>query len=116
MSEVVIYHNPRCSKSRQTLALLTENGVTPKVVEYLNTPPSAADLKGFLKALGMTPRELMRRGEPEYKALGLDDEGLSDADLIDAMVRTPKLIERPIVTKGAQVALGRPPENVLDIL
>jgi arsenate reductase len=116
MSDVVIYHNPRCSKSRQTLALIQGLGVRPKVVEYLETPPSAAQLKGFLKALKMKPRDLMRRKEPEYKEQGLDDLGLSDDDLIAAMVRTPKLIERPIVTQGAKVALGRPPENVLEIL
>jgi len=90
--------------------------VRPKVVEYLETPPSAAQLKGFLKALGMTPRDLMRKKEPEYKEQGLDDASLSDDDLIAAMVRAPKLIERPIVTKGSKVALGRPPENVLEIL
>lgn len=116
MPDVVIYHNPRCSKSRQTLALIQGLGVRPKVVEYLQAPPSAAQLKGFLKALGMKPRDLMRRKEPEYKAQGLDDASLSDDDLIAAMVRTPKLIERPVVTNGARVALGRPPENVLEIL
>lgn len=116
MSDVVIYHNLRCSKSRQTLALLEERGITPRVVEYLETPPGAAQLKGFLKALGMRPRDLMRKGEPEYRALGLDDADLSDDDLIAAMVENPRLIERPIVTNGARVALGRPPENVLDIL
>jgi arsenate reductase len=116
MQDVVIYHNPRCSKSRQTLALLSERGVSPKVVEYLQNPPSAAELKGFLKALGMKPRELMRTKEAEYKALGLDDASLSDDALVDAMVQTPKLIERPIVTHGGKVALGRPPENVLSIL
>jgi arsenate reductase len=116
MRDVVIYHNPRCSKSRQALALLSERGVAPQVVEYLKTPPSAAELKGFLKALGMKPRELMRTKEAEYKALGLDDASLSDDALVDAMVQTPKLIERPIVTHGGKVALGRPPENVLAIL
>jgi len=116
MSDVVIYHNPRCGKSRQTLALIQGLGVRPKVVEYLETPPTAEQLKGFLKALGMKPRDLMRTKEPEYRELGLDDASLSDDALIQAMVRTPKLIERPIVTKGVKVALGRPPENVLDIL
>jgi len=116
VSEVVIYHNPRCSKSRETLALLTARGVRPRVVAYLETPPSAAELKGFLKALGMKPRDLMRVKEPEYREQGLDDPGLSDDALIEAMVRTPKLIERPIVTRGEKVALGRPPENVLALL
>jgi arsenate reductase len=116
MDEVVIYHNPRCSKSRETLALLTARGIRPRVVEYLEHPPSAAALKAFLKALGMKPRDLMRTKEPEYRELGLDDPALSDAALVAAMVRTPKLIERPIVTRGTRVALGRPPENVLAIL
>lgn len=116
MSDVVIFHNPRCSKSRQTLALLTERGVTPKVVEYLKTPPSVDQIKRFLKALNMAPRDLMRTKEPEYKELGLDAPALADDALIEAMVRHPKLIERPIVTKGDKVALGRPPENVLAIL
>lgn len=116
MDDLVIYHNPRCSKSRQALALLTERGVAPKVVEYLKTPPPAAELKRILRALGMKPRQLMRTQEPEYKALGLDDPSLSDDALVEAMVKTPKLIERPIVTRGAKVALGRPPENVLAVL
>lgn len=116
MSDVVIYHNPRCSKSRQTLALIQGLGVRPRVVEYLETPPSATELKAFLKALGMKPRDLMRRKEPEYRALGLDDASLSDDALIEAMVENPRIIERPIVTNGARVALGRPPENVLEIL
>jgi arsenate reductase len=116
MNDVVIYHNPRCSKSRETLALLSERGIKPRVVEYLETPPSAAEVKRFLTALGLKPRELMRTKEPEYKALGLDDPALGDDALVAAMVRTPKLIERPIVTRGAKVALGRPPENVLKIL
>jgi len=116
MDDVVIYHNPRCSKSRETLALLSERGIRPRVVEYLETPPSAAQIKTFLKALGMKPRQLMRTKEPEYQALRLDDASLTDDQLIAAMVRTPKLIERPIVTRGARVAVGRPPENVLKIL
>jgi arsenate reductase len=116
MSDVVIYHNPRCSKSRQTLALLEGRGIRPEVVLYLETPPSAARIQGFLKALGMKPRDLMRKGETEYKALGLDDPKLSDAALVQAMMENPRLIERPIVTRGERVALGRPPENVLKIL
>ena len=113
---VEIYHNPRCSKSRQTLQLLQDQGVEPEVVEYLKTPPDKATLKRILKMLGLEPRALMRTKEAEYKEQGLDDPGLSDDRLIAAMVATPKLIERPIVTKGAKVALGRPPENVLEIL
>ncbi len=113
---VTIYHNPRCSKSRQTLALLRDNGVEPTIVEYLQTPPSAAELKKILGLLGLGPRELMRRKEAEYKANGLDDDRLGDADLIAAMVAHPKLIERPVVLANGKAALGRPPENVLKIL
>jgi len=113
---VVIFHNPRCSKSRQTLQLLRDAGVEPDVVEYLENPPSKSRLKQILKMLGLQPRELMRRNEKEYKDLGLDDESLSQAQLIDAMVNVPKLIERPIVINGDKAALGRPPENVLEIL
>ena len=113
---VTIYHNPRCSKSRQTLALLRDNGVEPKIVEYLQTPPSTAELKKILGQLGLAPRELMRRKEAEYKANGLDDDGLGEAELIAAMVAHPKLIERPIVLANGKAALGRPPESVLRIL
>lgn len=113
---VTIYHNPRCSKSRQTLALLRDNGVEPTIVEYLQTPPSAAELKKILGLLGLGPRELMRRKEAEYKANGLDDDRLGDADLIAAMVAHPKLIERPVVLANGKAALGRPPESVLKIL
>ena len=113
---VTIYHNPRCSKSRAMLALLEEQGITPKVVTYLETPPSASALDKILKALSKSPRDLMRKGEAPYKELGLDDESLTRKDLIKAMVENPILIERPIVTKGAKAAVGRPPESVLDIL
>ncbi len=113
---VKIYHNPRCSKSRATLALLEENGVEPQVHTYLDTPPSAEELDSILTALGKEPRELMRKGEDPYKELGLDNEDLSRAALINAMIENPILIERPIVTKGNKAAIGRPPESVLDIL
>ena len=113
---VTIYHNPRCSKSRQTLALLEARGITPKVVEYLKHPPSAAELKSILKKLGIEPRELMRRSEQLYVELGLQDRALSDDDLIGLMVANPILIERPIVVSGAKAAIGRPPEQVLAIL
>ncbi len=113
---VVIFNNPRCSKSRQTLQLLQENGVEPEVVEYLKTPPSKARLEQILKILGLTPRQLMRNKESEYKEQGLADESLTQAQLIDAMLATPKLIERPIVINGDKAAIGRPPENVLEIL
>ncbi len=113
---VTIYHNPRCSKSRQTLDLLEARGITPKVVEYLKHPPSATELKAILKRLGIKPRELVRRGEPLYAELGLEDRELSEDDLIRLMVANPILIERPIVVSGAKASICRPPERVLDIL
>ncbi len=111
-----IYHNPRCSKSRETLQLLQEKGIAPDVVLYLETPPDAKTLKDLLKKLGLKPRQLMRTKEAEYKAMGLDDAALGDEQLIAAMVECPKLIERPIVVHGKKAALGRPPEQVLEIL
>lgn len=113
---VTIYHNPRCSKSRATLKLLEERGIKPKIVEYLTAAPDAKTLDGFLRKLGMEPRQLMRRGEAPYKELKLADPGKDRDALIRAMVENPILIERPIVVNGAKVALGRPPENVLAIL
>jgi arsenate reductase len=112
---VTIYHNPRCSKSRQTLALLEERGISPRVVDYLKTPPSAAELKTILKKLGLRPRDLMRKGEPRYAELGLKDRDLDDDALIALMVANPILIERPIVVSGGKAAIGRPPEKVLEI-
>jgi len=111
-----IFHNPRCSKSRTTLALLQEQGIDPEIRLYLESPPSADELRSILKKLGITPRELMRKGEAEYREQNLKDEALTDDDLILAMVSTPKLIERPIVLANERAALGRPPESVLDIL
>lgn len=111
-----IYHNPRCSKSRQTLALLEENQVTPEIVLYLETPPDAATLKTLLSKLGISARELLRKGEDAYKENNLKDAGLSEDDLINAMVAHPKLIERPIVVKDDKAVLGRPPENVLALI
>ena len=111
-----IYHNPRCSKSRQTLALLEERGIAPRVVDYLKTPPSAAELKTILKTLGLRPRDLIRKGEPLYAELGLKDRDLDDDALIALMVANPILIERPIVVSGGKAAIGRPPESVLEIL
>ncbi|ANS44170.1 arsenate reductase (glutaredoxin) [Serratia inhibens] len=117
MKNVTIYHNPRCSKSRETLALLEQHGVTPEVVLYLETPPSAEELKKLLKELGFSSaRELMRKKEDLYKELKLADETLSEAQLLAAMVENPKLIERPIVVKGSKARIGRPPEQVLEIL
>lgn len=114
--KVTIYHNGRCSKSRETLALLREKGVEPDVVEYLKTPPDAATLKKLLKALQLKPRQLLRTKEREYAELGLNDPELSDDTLIDAMVKHPILMERPIVLVGSKAVLGRPPENVLGLL
>lgn len=113
---VTIYHNPRCSKSRQTLELLQSRGIEPEIVLYLETPPDETELDRILNMLGMEPRELMRTKEPEYGEQNLGDESLSRADLIRAMVKTPRLIERPIVINGNKAAIGRPPEAVLEIL
>jgi len=113
---ITIYHNPRCSKSRQTLALLREKGHRPDIVEYLKTPPDAATLAGILSLLGKSPRDLMRRREAAYRENNLDDPALTDDQLIAAMVANPILIERPIVLAGGKAALGRPPEDVLKIL
>ena len=113
---VTIYHNPRCGKSRQTLALLRERGIEPTIIDYLADPPSARELDRLLNLLKREPRELMRKGEKEYKAHHLDAADLSREALIRAMVEHPILIERPIVLANGKAALGRPPEQVLDIL
>lgn len=115
-ANVKIYHNPRCSKSRQTLALLEERGIEPEIIQYLNTPPSEAELSQTLQLLGLSPRELMRNKEAEYSEAGMDNPELSDAELIALMVANPKVIERPIVLANGKAAIGRPPESVLDIL
>ena len=113
---VIIYHNPRCSKSRQTLALIEQQGITPEIILYLQNPPGADELDRILTLLDMEPRALMRKREAPYKELGLDNPDLERSALIRAMVDNPVLIERPIVLAGGKAALGRPPENVLDIL
>ena len=113
---VTIYHNPRCSKSRQALQLLRERGIEPEIVEYLKTPPTAAELDAVLSKLGLEPRAVMRAKEAAYREAGVDDEGLSRRALIELMTANPIVIERPIVVSGARAALGRPPENVLSIL
>jgi arsenate reductase (glutaredoxin) len=113
---ITIYHNPKCSKSRQTLELLQQNGITPTIIEYLKTPPTAEALKEILGQLRLAPRDLMRKKEDVYAELNLDDPSLSDDDLIGFMVAHPILIERPIVLANGKAALGRPPEQVLDIL
>ena len=113
---VTIYHNPRCSKSRGTLKLLEVRGLKPKVVEYLKTPPSAAELKAILKKLGLKADAVVRKGEPLYAELGLKDRKMDDDALIALLVANPILIERPIVVSGSKAAIGRPPETVLKIL
>ncbi|GMQ84170.1 MAG: arsenate reductase (glutaredoxin) [Gammaproteobacteria bacterium] len=116
MSKTTIYHNPHCSKSRQTLELLDTHGVEADIVEYLKIPPNAGQLSEILDLLGMEPRELMRTNEPEYKDNTLDDPDLSREQLIQAMIDYPRLMQRPIVLSKGKAALGRPPENVLEIL
>ena len=116
MTDLTLYHNPRCTKSRGTLALLEARGLTPTILRYLETPPSAAELQSLLGKLGIGARQLLRTGEDEYKALNLADSSLSDAQLIAAMVAHPKLIERPILVAGDKAVIGRPPEKVLEIL
>jgi arsenate reductase len=114
--KVTIYHNPRCTKSRQTLELLQSRGIEPEIIEYLKTPPGKAKLKEILKMLDIEPRALMRKNEDEYKKAKLDNPKLSKDDLIAAMVEHPILIERPIVVTRGKAAIGRPPEKVLEIL
>ncbi len=111
-----IFHNPRCSKSRQTLELLQQKGIEPEIIRYLETPQTEHELLHILDLLGCEPRELMRTKEAEYREQGLDNPDLSREALIRAMANTPKLIERPIVLANGKAAVGRPPENVLDIL
>jgi arsenate reductase len=115
MSDYTIYHNPRCSKSRNTLALMEENGIQPQIVLYLETPPGAGQIKALLVKLGLSAAELVRPGEDAYKSCGLN-KGSSEAELIAAMAAHPKLIERPIVVKGERAVLGRPPENALELI
>jgi len=117
MAKTKIYHNPKCGKSRQTLALLQEKGIAPDIVEYLKTPPTEKELDEILKTLGREPQEVMRTKEATFKELGLKvNDSRSRKEWIALMVQNPILIERPIVIHGAKAALGRPPENVLKIL
>ena len=116
MSKPTMYHNPRCSKSRQTLELLRARGIEPEIVEYLQSPPDARQIEQILDMLGLQPRQLMRTGETEYKENNLADTSLSRGELIQAMVDHPKLIQRPLVLNNGKAALGRPPEVVLEIL
>lgn len=116
MSDVIIYHNPRCSKSRQTLALLEERGIEPAIVKYLEETPSAEELKSVLAKLGISARDLLRKKEAEYKEAGLDDTSLNEDQVIAKMIEFPRLIERPIVIKGDAARIARPPESVLEIV
>ena len=116
MTDLTLYHNPRCSKSRSALELLESRGLQPRIVRYLETPPSEATLRDLMRKLDLTPRQLLRSGEEEYKTLQLADPSLSEALLIQAMLSHPKLIERPILVAGERAVIGRPPERVLEIL
>jgi arsenate reductase len=114
--KVTIFHNPRCSKSRQTLQLLQDMGIRPTIIEYLRDPPSVAELEDLLQLLNLSPREVMRHKEAPYQELDLDATDLDDAHLLEAIHRHPILLERPIVVSNGKAAIGRPPENVLTIL
>ncbi|WP_122421325.1 arsenate reductase (glutaredoxin) [Pseudomonas viridiflava] len=116
MTDLTLYHNPRCTKSRGALELLQARGLSPDVVLYLETPPDAAQLRELLGKLGISARQLLRTGEDDYKQLNLADASLSDEQLIAAMAAHPKLIERPILVVGDKAIIGRPPENVLELL
>jgi arsenate reductase (glutaredoxin) len=113
---VKILHNPRCSKSRQTLAILEENGIHPTIVDYLSNPPSINELREILKLLKMQPRDLMRKGEAAYNENNLSDSSLTEDQLLQAMMDFPKLIERPIVLANGKARIGRPPEAVMEII
>lgn len=116
MENVRIYHNPRCSKSRETLALLQEKGIQPEIIEYLKDAPQAEEISQVLALLGVEARAIMRKGEEEYKTLNLDNPELTEAELVQAMAEHPRLMERPIVVAGNQARIGRPPHTVLEIL
>ncbi len=113
---IIVWHNPRCSKSRQAVSLLREHGIEPEILEYLKEPPSAEELDAVLRMLDMEPRDLMRRKEKEYRELGLKDESLSRDRLVAAMVGHPRLIERPVAISGDRAVLGRPTETVLELI
>ncbi|MDB6048468.1 MAG: arsC [Pseudomonas sp.] len=116
MTDMTLYHNPRCSKSRGALELLETRGLTPTIIRYLETPPDATQLRGLLGKLGINARQLLRTGEDDYKTLNLADSSLSDEQLIAAMAAHPKLIERPILVVGDRAVIGRPPERVLELV
>ena len=112
---IVIYHNPRCSKSRQTLALIRERGVEPEIVEYLKTPLDADALRDLLGVLGMSAHDLIRSGESPYRELGLSDSALSEDDLVSAVAANPILMQRPVVRRGDRAVVGRPPERIAEL-
>ncbi len=116
MSDFIIYHNPRCSKSRQTLEILNEKDVDTEIVLYLENPPSPEEVASILQKLGLSSRDIIRKGEEEYKLLNIKDQSLTENQLISFMSENPKLIERPIVVKDDKAIIGRPPENVLSLL
>ena len=116
MSDFIIYHNPRCSKSRQTLEILNQQDVDTEIVLYLENPPSAQEVASILQKLGLSSRDIIRKGEEEYKLLNIKDQSLTENELITFMSENPKLIERPIVVKDDKAIIGRPPENVLSLL
>ena len=116
MNNFTIYHNPRCSKSRQTLELIKNKDIEPEIILYLEKPPSVSVLSKILDYLQMEPRDLLRKGEDEYKSFNLKDMSLDDSTILKIMSENPKLIERPIVLSGNKAIIGRPPENVLELI
>lgn len=114
--KLVIYHNPRCSKSRETLQILEDNNASPEIIEYLNEPPTAQELTRIIAMLGIGARDLLRTTEPAYEEAKLDDDSLSDAEIIAAICKYPALLQRPIVVTGDKAVIGRPPVRVLDII
>ena len=116
MNNFTIYHNPRCSKSRQTLELIKANGIEPEIILYLQNPPSSSRLTELVDFMQIKPRDLLRKGEDEYKTYNLQDMSLDDSEIIKVMSENPKLIERPIVVSNNQAIIGRPPENVLKLI
>ena len=116
MSDFIIYHNPRCSKSRQTLEILDQHDLETEIILYLDNPPSAEEIVSILNKLELSTRDILRKGEDAYKELNLKNDKLTNKDLINFMVENPKLIERPIVIRGDKAVIGRPPENVLSLV
>ena len=116
MNTIKIYHNPRCSKSRETLEIIQQQGLQPEIIKYLKTPPSIEELNLVLSLLNLEPRDIMRKKENEYKDNNMSDESLTKNELVELMHKFPKVIERPIVLNNNQAVIGRPPESVLAIL